>query len=91
LPGLLDLLLAYGRDGQGRPEPLTRVCARTSWQVFLPNQDSWLPALNGTRMSLDGILNLWSCVIPGVLRLDQAKVTGQVCLRGARIGMAVVT
>jgi len=48
--------------------------------------DSWLPALNGTRMSLDGILNLWSCVIPGVLRLDQAKVTGQVCLRGARIG-----
>jgi hypothetical protein len=42
-------------------------------------------------MSLDGILNLWSCVIPGVLRLDQAKVTGQVCLRGARIGMAVVT
>ena len=49
---------------------------------------SRLPALNGTRMRLDGILNLWACEITGVLRLDQAKVTGQLCLRDAVIGDA---
>lgn len=49
---------------------------------------SRLPALNGTRMRLDGILNLWACEITGVLRLDQAKVTGQLCLRDAVIGGA---
>ena len=43
-------------------------------------------AFNGTRMRLDGILNLWACQITGVLRLDQAKVTGQLCLRDAVIG-----
>jgi hypothetical protein len=47
---------------------------------------SRLPAFNGTRMRLDGILNLWACQITGVLRLDQAKVTGQLCLRDAVIG-----
>jgi hypothetical protein len=49
---------------------------------------SRLPAFNGTRMRLDGILNLWACEITGVLRLDQAKVTGQLCLRDAVIGDA---
>jgi hypothetical protein len=49
---------------------------------------SQLPAFNGTRMRLDGILNLWACEITGVLRLDQAKVTGQLCLRDAIIGDA---
>jgi hypothetical protein len=49
---------------------------------------SRLPAFNGTRMRLDGILNLWACEITGVLRLDQAKVTGQLCLRDAIIGDA---
>ena len=49
---------------------------------------SRLPAFNGTRMRLDGILNLWACGITGVLRLDQAKVTGQLCLRDAIIGDA---
>ena len=39
-------------------------------------------------MRLDGILNLWACEITGVLRLDQAKVTGQLCLRDAIIGDA---
>jgi hypothetical protein len=48
--------------------------------------DSRMPSLNATRMRLDGILNLWGCMIPGVPRLDQAKVTGQVCLRGAHLG-----
>ena len=47
---------------------------------------SRLPAFNGTRMRLDGILNLWTCEISGVLRLDQAKVAGQLCLEDAVIG-----
>jgi hypothetical protein len=50
---------------------------------------SRLPAFNGTRMRLDGILNLWACEITGLLRLDQAKVTGQLSLRDAVIGDAV--
>jgi hypothetical protein len=47
---------------------------------------SRLPAFNGTRMRLDGILNLWACEITGVLRLDQARVAGQLCLEDAVIG-----
>lgn len=47
---------------------------------------SRMPSFNGTRMRLDGILNLWRCVIGGVLRLDQAKITGEVCLRGTQAG-----
>ena len=47
-----------------------------------------MPGFNGTRMRLDGILTFWSSVIDGVLRLDQAKVTGQVSLRDTRIGAA---
>jgi hypothetical protein len=50
--------------------------------------DSYLPAFNGTRMRLEGILNLWGCTIPGVTRIEQAKVAGQVCLRGAITGTA---
>src|SRR5579875_1179676 len=45
-----------------------------------------LPHLNATRMRLDGILNLQDCVIPGVLRLDQVKITGQLCRRAAKLG-----
>jgi hypothetical protein len=50
--------------------------------------DSYVPSFNGTRMRLDGILNLWACTIPGVLRIDQAKVAGEVCVRAATIGLA---
>jgi hypothetical protein len=50
--------------------------------------DSYLPTLNGTRMRLTGLLNLWGCTIPGVLRIEQARVTGQACVRGAVIGLA---
>ncbi len=49
---------------------------------------SHLPGVNATRMRLDGIFNLWGSVIDGMLRLDQAKVTGQVCLSNSRIGGA---
>lgn len=48
---------------------------------------SYLPALNGTRMRLDGILNLWASEIAGVLRLEQAKLSGQLCLHDTTIGM----
>ena len=47
---------------------------------------SYLPALNGTRMRLDGILNLWGSEVAGVLRLDQAKLSGELCLHDATIG-----
>ena len=47
---------------------------------------SFLPALNGTRMRLDGILNLWGSEVAGVLRLDQAKLSGELCLHDATIG-----
>lgn len=49
---------------------------------------STMPGFNGTRMRLDGILTFWSSVIDGVLRLDHAKVTGQVSLRETRVGAA---
>jgi uncharacterized protein YjbI with pentapeptide repeats len=42
---------------------------------------SRLPGFNGTRMRLDGILNFSSSVVGSVLRLDQAKIAGQPCLR----------
>jgi adhesin HecA-like repeat protein len=48
--------------------------------------DCRMPSLNGTRMRLDGILNLAGSAIDGLLRLDQAKIDGQVSLRGADIG-----
>jgi uncharacterized protein YjbI with pentapeptide repeats len=47
---------------------------------------SRLPGFNGTRMRLDGILNFWSSVVDSVIRLDQAKVAGQVCLREVTAG-----
>ena len=46
---------------------------------------SALPGLNGTRMRLDGILNLQSSEISGVLRLDQARIAGQLCVREATV------
>jgi len=49
---------------------------------------SKLPGFNGTRMRLDGILTFWSSVVDGVLRLDQAKVTGQMSLRESKVGAA---
>jgi len=47
---------------------------------------SHLPGFNGTRMRLDGILNFSSSVVDSVIRLDQAKVAGQVCLRAVTAG-----
>ena len=47
---------------------------------------SRLPGLNGTRMRVTGILNLWRSTVAGVLRLDQARVEGQLCLAEAEVG-----
>ncbi len=47
---------------------------------------SRLPGFDGTRMRLDGILSLRASVISGEVRLEQARVAGQVCLSKATIG-----
>jgi hypothetical protein len=48
--------------------------------------NSHLPGFDGTRMRLDGILDFSASVISGMLRLDQARISGQLCLRDAVIG-----
>ena len=47
---------------------------------------SSLHSLNAARMGMDGILNLRHSTVRAGVRLDRAKVNGQVSLRGARIG-----
>lgn len=49
---------------------------------------SRLPGLNGTRMRLDGIMDLEASQFSGLLRLDQAKITGQLAVRAATITAA---
>jgi hypothetical protein len=48
--------------------------------------DSHFPAFNGTRMRLDGILDLRSSAITGAVLLEDAKVTGKLRIREARVG-----
>jgi hypothetical protein len=47
---------------------------------------SELPAFDGTRLRLDGILDLADSRVAGCVRLDHAKVTGQLSLRGSVAG-----
>jgi hypothetical protein len=47
---------------------------------------SRLPAFNGARMRTEGILNFYQSVIEGTLRLDRARIDGEISLRGAQIG-----
>jgi hypothetical protein len=47
---------------------------------------SRLPGFNGTRMRLDGILDFGSTVMSSAIRLDAAKVAGQVSLRDVTAG-----
>lgn len=49
--------------------------------------NSKLPGFDGTRLHLDGILNLRGSEVNGILRLEQAKVTGQLRLREAQVGV----
>ena len=47
---------------------------------------SRLPAFNGARMRTEGILNFHLSVIDQLLRLDRARVAGEISLRGAQVG-----
>jgi hypothetical protein len=47
-----------------------------------------LPEFNGTRLRLDGLLDLTGSRIAGLIQLPQARVNGQVRLRGIRAGTA---
>ena len=47
---------------------------------------SRLPGMNCARMRADGLVNLYGSVIDGLLRLDQAHVTGEIFLMGAHVG-----
>jgi hypothetical protein len=45
-----------------------------------------LPAFDGTRLRLDGILDLAGSRVAGCVRLEHAKVSGQLSMRGAVAG-----
>ncbi|MFG2091366.1 MULTISPECIES: hypothetical protein [unclassified Spirillospora] len=47
---------------------------------------SSLHSLNAARMGMDGILNLHLSTVRAGIRLDRARINGEVSLRGARIG-----
>jgi hypothetical protein len=48
--------------------------------------DSQLPGLDGTRLRLDGILDLTGSKIAGCVRLEHAKVRGQLRMRASYAG-----
>jgi len=50
-----------------------------------------LPAFDGTRLRLDGILDLTGSTIAGCVRLGHAKVTGELRMREVRLGAEGVT
>ncbi|MCO6009794.1 hypothetical protein NE236_32965 [Actinoallomurus purpureus] len=86
--GRLDLMgtaVAYALvcEGCHFDEPLRFVEASTKTVRIVGSR---IPAFNGARMRLDGILNLYESRIDHGLRLDRAKVTGEVHLRGAVVG-----
>jgi hypothetical protein len=47
---------------------------------------SHMPGMNCARMRADGLVNLYGSVIKGLLRLDQAHVTGEIFLMGTHVG-----
>jgi hypothetical protein len=50
--------------------------------------DSELPALDGTRLRVEGILDMTGTRVAGTVQLAQARVNGQLRLRGIRAGTA---
>lgn len=46
----------------------------------------WLAAFNGARMRAEGIVNFHTTTIEGTLRLERAKVVGEVCVRRVSVG-----
>ncbi len=51
---------------------------------------SVLPAFDGTRLRLDGLLDLTGSRVAGCVRLEHAKVSGQLRMRGSVAGTAPV-
>jgi hypothetical protein len=47
---------------------------------------SRLPGFNGARLRLDGILNFSATTVSNGIRLDRAKIVGEVSLRSATVG-----
>jgi len=47
---------------------------------------SRLPAMNCARMRTEGLLNLYGSVIEGLLRLDQAHITGEIFMMATHVG-----
>ncbi|MCO5967533.1 translocation/assembly module TamB domain-containing protein [Actinoallomurus soli] len=86
--GRLDLMgasveYALVCEGCHFEEPLRFVEASTKTVRITGSR---LPALNGARLRLDGILNLHLSRVEHGVRLDRAKITGEVTLRGATLG-----
>lgn len=50
--------------------------------------DSQLPGFNGARMRADGIVNLHHSAVGTVLRLDGARISGELCVDHATLGPA---
>ncbi|TDC66818.1 hypothetical protein E1200_16195 [Actinomadura sp. GC306] len=63
------------------PVRLVEATARTARLVH-----SSLHSLNAARLGMHGILNLYRSTVRAGIRLDRARVNGEISLRGARIG-----
>jgi hypothetical protein len=48
--------------------------------------NSRFPAFNGARMTVEGLVSLQECTGAAAVRLEQARVVGEVSLQGATIG-----
>jgi hypothetical protein len=64
-------------------EPVRFVEATTK-TVRIVNSE--LPGFNGARMRTDGIVNLHHSVVATVLRLDGARISGELCVDHATLG-----
>ena len=64
-------------------EPIRLVEATTKTVRIV---DSQLPGFNGARMRADGIINLHHSEVAAVLRLDGARISGELCLDDATLG-----
>ena len=64
-------------------EPIRLVEATTKTVRIV---DSQLPGFNGARMRADGILNFHHSEVAAVLRLEGARISGELCLDHATLG-----
>ena len=64
-------------------EPIRLVEATTKTVRIV---DSQLPGFNGARMRVDGILNFHHSEVAAVLRLEGARISGELCLDHATLG-----